>query len=310
MSNNLPENWTQDIWDEINKAVKAEAGKVRISQKVFPTVEFDDNPTQIINDVIDFRNLSIREGDTKPFVEIYQEFPLTSTQVKQEATIKTCKTLARMAAKALALAEDTIIFQGKDGSLPGNVDSTNLASAGAGLLGEAIHDTDDKDPNKVSKPRYVKLADSDKVDYGAGTFSAVTEGLSLLVAKGQAPPYALFLPTRAYADTYSPPGDESLVTTADRIKPLVEGGFYGTGTLPEERGLLVALGGEPTTLFVGREIVTEFVRMEGSEYFFRVVERVQFVARDPRAFVLIEFEPIAGKGQKVNNFAPQELKKV
>jgi hypothetical protein len=40
---------------------------------------------------------------------------------------------------------------------------------------------------------------------------------------------------------------------------------------------------------VGREATTEFVRKEGSKYFFRVVERIQFVARDPRAFVLLNF---------------------
>jgi len=32
------------------------------------------------------------------------------------------------------------------------------------------------------------------------------------------------------------------------------------------------------------------VRKEGSKYFFRVVERIQFVARDPRAFVLLKFK--------------------
>jgi hypothetical protein len=80
------------------------------------------------------------------------------------------------------------------------------------------------------------------------------------------------------------------VTTAERIRPLVERGFYGTGTLPADRGLLVALGGDPTTLYVGREATTEFVRKDGGTYVFRVVERIQFVARDARALVLLKFE--------------------
>ena len=46
----------------------------------------------------------------------------------------------------------------------------------------------------------------------------------------------------------------------------------------------------PTRIFIGREAATEFVRKEGSKYFFRVVERIQFVARDPRAFVLLNFK--------------------
>ena len=66
--------------------------------------------------------------------------------------------------------------------------------------------------------------------------------------------------------------------------------------MPPDRGLLVALAGDPTSLYVGREATTEFVRKEGSKYFFRVVERIQFVARDPRAFVLLKFEQAAPAG--------------
>jgi uncharacterized linocin/CFP29 family protein len=127
------------------------------------------------------------------------------------------------------------------------------------------------------------------VVYGENTFAALTDGIARLTAKGQAPNYALILPTAVYADTFVPPSPASLVTTAERIRPLVEGGFYVTGTLPEDAGLLVALGGEPTSLYVGREAAAEFVRKEGANYIFRVVERVQFVARDARAFVLLKF---------------------
>lgn len=288
-------NWDQSIWKEINDAVKMEMGKVRIAQKVFPTMMFDMNPTEIPNDVINFQDpdgLSIKEGSTKPFVEIYQEFPLTNTQVSKEAQNKTCKTLARMAAKALALAEDTIVFQGNTGRLPGNVVADQRDSALAGLLGEANpKDANNADENKVTVPITVeRLVDSETgAVFGENVFSAVAEGRAILTSKAQAPNYALFLPTKVYADTFVPPSKASLITTAERIKPLVEGGFYGTGTLPPDKGLLVALGGDPTCLYVGREATTEFVRKEGSKYFFRVVERIQFVARDPRAFVLLKF---------------------
>lgn len=293
MENSNEVNWEQTVWQEINDAVKAEMGKVRIAQKVFPTMMFDMNPTEVPNDVINFTDLSILEGRTKPFVEIYQEFPLTSTQVGKEAQIKTCKTLARMAAKALALAEDTIIFQGNVGRLPGNVKADQRESTVQGLLGEANpQDANDNDENKVTVPiKVLKLPNPQTgAVWGENVFSAVADGRSILTSKAQAPNYALFLPTKVYADTHVPPSPASLVTTAERIKPLVEGGLYGTGTLPEDKGLLVALGGDPTSLYVGREATTEFVRKEGSKYFFRVVERVQFVARDPRAFVLLQFD--------------------
>ncbi len=293
MNNSHEPKWADSVWTEIDTAVLTEVGKVRIAQRVFPAMALNHNSTVVPNEVINFKDLSIAEGNTKPFVEIFQQFSLTSTQViEQSDSSKICQILARMAAKAIALAEDTIIFQGKNGKLPASVEAAQVDSAGNGLLGEADPgDADDADPNKVSKPIDVRLAAGRPgILYGENTFSAVTEGIAKLVRKAQAPNYALFLPTKVFADTFAPPSDQSLVTTADRIKPLVEGGFYGTGTLPEDRGLLVALGGEPTSLYVGREASAEFVRNDIQKSFFRVAERVQFVARDPRAFVLLKFE--------------------
>jgi len=275
-------NWPDSVWTEINETVVKEVAKVRIAQKVFPTTVCDNDPTEVINDIIVFPALTIKEGSTKPFVELYREFPLTSAQVNKEAQSKACKTLARMAAKELALAEDTVIFQGKNGNLPDNVMHERRDSAADGFLGEAAAETISiKKLDPKARPG---------LTYGEGTFAAVTDGIARLTAKGQAPNFALILPVAVFADTFVPPSPASLVTTAERLRPLVEGGFYGTGTLPKDRGLLVALGGEPTSLYVGREAVTEFVRKEGANYVFRVVERAQFVARDPRAFVLLKFE--------------------
>jgi uncharacterized linocin/CFP29 family protein len=296
MPNSTEVNWDPAVWKEINDAVVAEVGKVRVAQKVFPTTVLDNDPTEVTNDAINFTDFSIKEGRTKAFVEIFQQFSLTATQVAKEPQIKTAKALARMAAKAVALAEDTVIFQGKNGKLPGNVSVEAQEAAGDGLLGEANPPgpdaPDDNDAAKVGVPIPVpQLNNRPGLLFGENLFSAVADGIvKLSVNKSQAPNYALFLPVAAYADTFVPPSPASLVTTAERIKPLVEGGFYGSSTLPKDKGLLVALGGDPTTLYVGREATTEFVRKEGSKYFFRVVERVQFVARDPRAYVLLDLQ--------------------
>jgi uncharacterized linocin/CFP29 family protein len=294
MNNSNEVNWDPAVWQGINEAVMMEVAKVRIAQKVFPTMTYDDViPTEVQNDAIDFSDLSILEGQTKPFVEVYQEFPLTNAQVSKEAQLMTCKTLARMAAKAIALAEDIIIFQGQSGKLPANVQADLVASTADGLLGAANpKDANNNDPLKVTKPIDIPKQQNPKpgVKWGENIFSAVAEGRAQLTRKAQAPMYALILPTEAYADTFVPPSDASLVTTAERIEPLVEGGFHGTGTLPPDKGLLVALAGEPTSLYLGREATTEFVRKEGSKYFFRVVERIQFVVRDPRALVQLNFK--------------------
>lgn len=317
-------DWSEAIWKEINDAVLMEMGKVRTAQKVFPTAHYENNPVQVPDEVIDFRNLTIQEGQTKPFVELSATFKLTSTQVKQESAQKTGKTLARMAAKALALAEDTYFFQksaagprvladraaniGGDPALPANTQAENWRlDLDLGLLRAAIPapltQGVQPDPStQVSPPIDVPLAGGNQnvnqAIWGNGTFTAVATAISRLVGKAQAAPYALILPTKPYADTFVPPSPDSLVTTADRIKPLVEGGFYTSPVLPQDEGLFVALAGDPVNLFVGREVMTEFVVREGNNYVFRVVERVQYVVRDPRALVLFRFaQPAAVQPQ-------------
>ena len=110
--------WDTSIWKEIDDAVVAEMGRVRSAQKVLPATVYDTHPTEVINDAINFSDLSIREGQTRPFVELFQEFTLTAAQAMNEAHLGTCHTLAQMAAKSIALAEDTVIFQGAGGKLP------------------------------------------------------------------------------------------------------------------------------------------------------------------------------------------------
>ena len=285
-------NWDPAVWKAINDDVVAEISKCRIAQQVFPTTALDQNPQSVPNEVIIFDPLSMPESAPKLLVTLSVEFSLTQSQVDQEGELNTCKTLSRMAAKALALAEDTVFFQGTDGAKRlGVVKAINLDSADEGLLGQASpQDADDADPTRVSKPIAVKPVDRPGVLYGENVFAAVAAGIAKLTSKSQAPKYALLLPIKVYADTYAPPGPASLVTTAERIKPLVEGGFLGTATLPEHKGLLVALAGDPTVLYVGLEANVQFVRQEGAAYFFQALERIQFDVRDPRAFVLLDFQ--------------------
>jgi uncharacterized linocin/CFP29 family protein len=126
--------------------------------------------------------------------------------------------------------------------------------------------------------------------YGEKTFKAVTSGISELIKSTQPGPYALVLESAVYADTYAPIAGGTLTTTADRLIPLVPGGFYGTGSLPSSTGLLASLGGEPTSLYVGQDAITEHTQVdaEGNSRF-RVFERVQVNARESTAFVKLEF---------------------
>lgn len=271
--------WNDAVWQEIDKAVLAEVGRIRVAQKVFPSTPMA-NASYVPADIFDPKTMSIAEGQTRPFIEISVEFPLTQTQVDNEATLKTGRTLARLATKSLALAEDLLFFQGADAKLPDEVRVVNRNATDGGLLG-------------VAKPKVIEVKPIDPKKpgvYGENTFKAVSEGISKLTQDAQPGPYALILESSVYADTYAPL-PTTLVTTADRIMPLVTGGFYGTGTLPASIGLLISLGGDPTTVYVGQDAVTAYTQedQDGTSRF-RVFERVQIIARDARAFVRLDFK--------------------
>jgi uncharacterized linocin/CFP29 family protein len=272
--------WPAEIWRDIDQAVLDEAGRIRIAQKVFPA-STDGNGQYVPDDAIEDRDgakaLQIPEGRTKPYVELSVDLALTEAQVEYESTLHTGRTLAMLAAKEIAQAEDTLFFQGAD-KLPGDpLRVVNGAGATAGLL-------------NVNGADHVEVPRLDGQDaYGPNTFKEVVNGISKLTAKGQPGPYALILATGVYADTFAPVGG-TLTTTADRLTPLLAGGFYGTGTLPDRTGLLVSLGGQPTTLFIGQDMITAYTQSnEKGQTVLRVYERVQIIARDPTAIVKLNF---------------------
>jgi uncharacterized linocin/CFP29 family protein len=280
MINNLgrDELWSPEVWAEIDKAVLAEVGRIRVTQKVFPSSQ-SPNGQYVPKDVFDPTTMTIAEGQTKPYLEISLEFELTQGQVENEATLRTGRTLARLAVKSVALAEDLLFFQGSSAALPAGVKVANKASAEDGLLGANGIKSIPVTPPDPGKPGV----------YGENTFKAVVQGISELTKDAQPGPYALILESSVYADTYAPM-PTTLTTTADRLMPLLPGGFYGTGTLPPATGLLVSLGGEPTSLYVGQDAITAYTQQNGDgQSLFRVFERVQIMARDPRAFVRLEF---------------------
>jgi len=281
MPNNLgrDEVWSPEVWQEVDNAVLAEVGRIRVAQRVFPSMP-SPNGQYVPADNFDPNTMTIAEGETKPFIEISVEFRLTQGQVDNETTLHTSRTLARLAAKSIALAEDTLFFQGNGAKLPIGVKAINKESVGKGLL----------NLQRIKSINVPPLNPQDSGVYGANTFKAVTKGISELTDDAQPGPYALVLESAMYADTYAPV-QNGLTTTADRLTPLLSGGFYGTGTLPASRGLLVSLGGEPTSLYVGRDAITAYTQEDADgNSRFRVFERVQLIARDPRAFVKLEFK--------------------
>ncbi len=137
--------------------------------------------------------------------------------------------------------------------------------------------------------------DDDQQRFGENTFGAVADAYSRLqsgdgLAQEHYGLYALVLHHEPYADTYAPLRT-TLIMPADRIKPLVTAGFYGTGTLPPLTGLLVSLGGNTMDIVVGMDVMTTFLQQDpDGRYRFRVYERFALRLKDSTAIMKLAFQ--------------------
>src|SRR6476619_3144939 len=275
--------WNDHIWSEIDKAVREEVGRVRVAQKVFPSTVVNNVLPVSTNRVVPVPENPPAERPTDepedpgidqflPFFEISKDFVLTPAQVDGEENMHLAPSFAKLAASAIANAEDRILFLGERG-IPEKVTITNKAAIPPGFVAEAGNFTTVPEPP-------------------SDILTAVAAGIAELNKDNQPGPYALFVSPKRYAKTFAPTSRGFLLTPGDQINHIVTGGFYIVNSLADYfyTGILVSLGGEPAKIILGTEAITAFSHIdEKSNYNFRVFERIQMVVRDGRAFQTLEF---------------------
>jgi uncharacterized linocin/CFP29 family protein len=275
--------WNDQIWGEIDKAVRDEVGRIRVAQKVFPSTIVNNLQPILGNALVPPGSPAVlKTGDDayQAFVEISIQFVLTQAQVEGEESMRLGSTLARLAASRIAASEDAILFLGKDSYL-----------AGTSSTPPVIKNTGASFTNQTAFPSgFVDLAKS----RGPGSppdsiLTLLAKGMADLNKRGQPGPYALFLSPEQYALTYSPPPN-TLATQADCIVVLATGGFFAVNSLPDKIGILVSLGGEPVKIILGTDATAAFAFTDQSgNYYFRVFERLQLMVRDTTAFEKLQF---------------------
>ena len=315
--------WSKDVWDRIDQAVHTEIKRTRIGARFLPIRAVPPKTTSVPSDTYSVDGssgvLSVDEGATTRLNEYYVEFELTPQQVDQEEGDfrelghSTAVTLATRAANTLAQAEDLIVFQGQNAITSASLFSSSMVQTlggnqplDTGLLNFPIgNNAPGRGPLTTGAAPLIDVVDVAPlappvggVIYGPNTFEAVSSAYALLQSNGHYGPYALVLETIPYADTFAPL-PATLTLTADRIKPLVTEGFFGTGTLPPNPppapvapyyGVLVSLGGNTMDLVMGVEPVTAFLQEATTgNYMFRVLQRFALRVKDPTAIKILQF---------------------
>jgi uncharacterized linocin/CFP29 family protein len=309
--------WSQEIWNRIDQAVHDECERTKIARKFIPLYgPVAPGELIVIADTVvrDAQTLTVNESATIALVELQVEFTLTPQQVHREGELMTAVTLATRSANLLAQAEDVIIFQGQDaitGPNPHPLFADNKVRVRSGPAGDGLVKAAEANPIQVIQVLAFEPEDpgdpNEPRRFGERTFAAVADGYSRLqsgtgLQQAHYGPYALALHNEPYADTYAPLAT-TLIMPADRIKPLMTAGFFGTGTLPatgatpnvrETTGVLVSLGGNTMDLVVGMDAITSFLQEDTEgRYRFRVYERFALRLKDTSSVIKFEF----GSGQ-------------
>ena len=285
--------WNDQIWGEIDKAVREEVGRIRVAQKVFQST--------VVNNVLPVSTSPVvlpgpAPDVFQPLFEISRPFVLTQAQVDGEENLRLAASFARSAASQIAAAEDMLLFHGAAAVLPFGVVVTNLPAAiPLGFVAEAaafpaiqVPPVPRPDPG----PPPVAVGDLGEI------IRAVALGIAALYGRAQPGPYAFFVPPARYAQIFAPVGPGLLQTPGDQLRQVVTGGLHMVNSLgvppapaaPNEIGILVSLGGEPAKIILGSDAITAFTFTNVfGNYHFRVFEPIQMVVRDGRAFQTIQF---------------------
>jgi uncharacterized linocin/CFP29 family protein len=313
--------WNDQIWSEIDKAVREEVGRIRVAQKVFPTTLVNNVLPVTANNLLsgasgaggDF--LHTGEDDFQPFIELSIEFVLTPAQVDGEENMRLARSLARRAASLLASAEDRILFLGRN-TVKALTKAQVLARGSHVVTSDIVTDTGVTISNGSHVQQgFVEKATNLTAVLGsrawaagplppakgapaapAGTpgdlgniLAAVATGISALNSRAQPGPYALFLSPGRYGQTFEPPKHQ-LLAPGDQINHVVTSGFHMVNGIDNDFGILVSLGGEPTRIVLGLDATTAFTYTDPQGgCHFRTFERIQWVVQDGKAFQGLTF---------------------
>jgi len=103
--------WESTMWNTINKAVHDETQRTKVGARSIPQNVSLGNVSTVPSDIsVKDKNglgIGINEGGQTPLIEISVKFVLTMTQVQQEKTTQTARTLATKAANLLSQLEES-----------------------------------------------------------------------------------------------------------------------------------------------------------------------------------------------------------
>jgi hypothetical protein len=134
--------------------------------------------------------------------------------------------------------------------------------------------------------------------------TAVSDAIGQLEGNGHFGPFAVVLDQNFFLAVQTP-DLASLVLPQDRIIPFLGGGsLLRSSTLPENSGVVVALGGAPIELVVASDVSLQFLQLTAEPRFvFRVSEKIALRIKEANAIATLA-PPVSAVWAVSPNAAP------
>ncbi len=280
--------WTDEQWTRVSQVIQQEASRARVAAAFLPLFGPLPASTDFVrSELISYphighdrerQRIAIADRDTMRLPTLQVKVYVRSAQMA-DPEMTSVLALFRRAANVLARLEDALIFNGQrdeDQGPPRGLDG--LPAVWDILGGETRRGL----LSHEEEPQIHILADGNSLVRG------VSSSIGMLESSGHFGPFAVVLGQKLFVAAQTPNRD-SLVLPQDRIIPFLGGGpLLRSSTLPEDCGVVVALGGAPVELVVATDVSLAFLQLTTDPLFvFRVFEKIVLRIKEPNAIVAL-----------------------
>ena len=297
MTQNNPQvPWTDEQWARVNQVVQEEARRARVAATFLPLYGPLPPDTDFVRaNRIGYSTETLPPPEQRITIDDETIIPLATLQVKvflraaqmADPDLTSALQMFRRAANILARLEDAVVFpNGESGeghgtrraARPGRqayLENHGGSDGIGGVLGRttpqvAKSDVDGRRAGELRCPPTIGELERQRLTSAHSRWC-----LTKIFSAAQTPKSA------------------SLVLPQDRIIPFLGGGpLLRSSTLPENSGVVVALGGAPVELVVAKDVSVGFLQVtEDPKFVFRVYEKIALRIKETEAIC----EPFAGR---------------
>ena len=269
---NLDGLWTDDQWNRVRQVVREEARAARVAANILPLIgPLDSDASNVAEEKLIEPN-GDSGGEKVPgfTVDDTGTLKLSTLQVKvflrngqiADPELTSALTAFRRAANVLARLEDDIVFNGQTGADQTPASFKKVAEVRGGQEADGL----------AKGAKDAPLGDPARL--GEALVSKISGAVGALERRFHLGPFACVL-GHAYFQAIQTPNN-SLALPQDRILPFLGGGpLARCSSIPDNTGLVIALGGAPVDLVMATDMTIEFLQTTASAWsVFRVYEKM------------------------------------